>query len=140
MDRSRVALLVLLAVLLVVPLVLDRYLLSVMILILYFAFVGQAWNIMMGFCGQLSLGHALYVGLGAYTAAALFQHFGVIPWVGMLAAEAHHDVPRLSDEREVQDQDHHRQQVAVERQRHDQQHRQQDQQRDARACHRPTCP
>ncbi len=88
MDRSRIALLVLLAVLLVVPLALDRYLLSVMILILYFAFVGQAWNIMMGFCGQLSLGHALYVGLGAYTAAALYQHFGVIPWVGMLVAVA----------------------------------------------------
>jgi len=88
MDRSRAALLILLAVLLVVPLALDRYLLSVMILILYFAFVGQAWNIMMGFCGQLSLGHALYVGLGAYTAAALYQHFGVIPWVGMIAAVA----------------------------------------------------
>ena len=62
--------------------------LSVMILILYFAFVGQAWNIMMGFCGQLSLGHALFVGLGAYAAAALYQHFGVIPWVGMVAAVA----------------------------------------------------
>jgi len=88
MDRSRVGLLVLLALLLVGPLALDRYLLSVLILILYFAFVGQAWNIMMGFCGQLSLGHALFVGLGAYTAAALFQHFGVIPWLGMLAAVA----------------------------------------------------
>jgi branched-chain amino acid transport system permease protein len=88
MARSRTALLILLAVLLVVPLALDRYLLSVMILILYFAFVGQAWNIMMGFCGQLSLGHALYVGLGAYTAAALYQHFGVIPWIGMIAAVA----------------------------------------------------
>jgi branched-chain amino acid transport system permease protein len=87
-DRSRIGLLVLLALLLVVPPVLDRYLLSVLILILYFAFVGQAWNIVMGFCGQLSLGHALFVGLGAYTAAALFQHFGVIPWIGMLAAVA----------------------------------------------------
>jgi len=86
--RSRAALLLLLAVLLVIPVALDRYLLSVMILILYFAFVGQAWNIMMGFCGQLSLGHALYVGLGAYTAAALYQHFGIIPWVGMFAAVA----------------------------------------------------
>lgn len=84
--RCRVALGVLLAVLIALPLVLDRYLLSVMILILYFAYVGQAWNIMMGFCGQLSLGHALYVGLGAYTAAALYQHFGVIPWVGAVAA------------------------------------------------------
>jgi branched-chain amino acid transport system permease protein len=86
--RCRVALAVLLAVLIALPMVLDRYLLSVMILILYFAFVGQAWNIMMGFCGQLSLGHALYVGLGAYTAAALYQHFGVIPWVGAVVAVA----------------------------------------------------
>lgn len=88
MDRARIGLLVLLALLLVVPLALDRYLLSVLILILYFAFVGQAWNIVMGLCGQLSLGHALFVGLGAYTAAALYQHFGVIPWLGMVAAVA----------------------------------------------------
>jgi branched-chain amino acid transport system permease protein len=86
--RSRVALMALLALLLFAPLVLDRYLLSILILILYFAFVGQAWNIMMGFAGQLSLGHALYVGLGAYTAAALYQHFGVVPWLGMVAAVA----------------------------------------------------
>ena len=52
-----------------VPLVASDYLLTVLILILYFAYVGQAWNIMMGFAGQLSLGHALYVGLGAYAAA-----------------------------------------------------------------------
>lgn len=88
MKRAHWALAALLALLLALPLVLDRYLLSVMILILYFAFVGQAWNVMMGFCGQLSLGHALFVGLGAYTAAALYQHFGVVPWLGMLAAMA----------------------------------------------------
>jgi len=41
---------------------------------------------MMGFAGQLSLGHALYVGLGAYSAAALFVHFGIGPWIGLLAA------------------------------------------------------
>lgn len=86
MTRSHAGLLVLLAILLVVPLAMDRYLLSVMILILYLAYVGQAWNIMMGFCGQLSIGHALYVGLGAYTSAALFQHFGIVPWFGMVAA------------------------------------------------------
>lgn len=85
-PRPRNALLVLFALLLLAPLLIDRYLLSLMILVLYFAFVGQAWNIMMGLCGQLSLGHALYVGLGAYTAAALYQHFGLTPWLGMLAA------------------------------------------------------
>ena len=41
---------------------------------------------MMGFAGQLSLGHALYVGLGAYTAAALYVHFGIGPWIGLLVA------------------------------------------------------
>jgi branched-chain amino acid transport system permease protein len=41
---------------------------------------------MMGFAGQLSLGHALYVGLGAYTAAALYVHFGIGPWLGLLVA------------------------------------------------------
>ena len=43
-------------------------LLSVATLILYFAYTGQAWNVMMGFAGQLSLGHSLYVGVGAYAA------------------------------------------------------------------------
>lgn len=86
MNRSVIGLILLLGFLLLLPLALDRYLLSVMVLILYFAYVGQAWNVMMGFCGQLSLGHALFVGLGAYTAAALFQHFSIVPWVGMIAA------------------------------------------------------
>jgi branched-chain amino acid transport system permease protein len=86
--RGLVLLLVLLAALLVAPLIVNDYLLTVIILILYFAYAGQAWNVMMGFAGQLSLGHALYVGLGAYTTAALFFHFGVSPWVGLPLALA----------------------------------------------------
>ena len=69
--RGIVMLLVLLALLLAAPYLVGGYVLSVLFLILYFAYVGQAWNIMMGFAGQLSLGHSLYVGLGAYAAAAL---------------------------------------------------------------------
>ncbi|MCZ7658434.1 MAG: branched-chain amino acid ABC transporter permease [Xanthobacteraceae bacterium] len=76
----------LLAGLLAAPFFANDYLITVLILILYFAYAGQAWNIMMGFAGQLSLGHALYVGLGAYTTAALYVHFGVAPWIGLLAA------------------------------------------------------
>jgi branched-chain amino acid transport system permease protein len=76
----------LLTALLAAPHFANDYLLTVLILILYFAYTGQAWNIMMGFAGQLSLGHAIYVGLGAYTAAALYVHFGVAPWIGLLAA------------------------------------------------------
>lgn len=64
----------------------NDYFITVLILIFYFAYAGQAWNIMMGFAGQLSLGHALYVGLGAYAAAALYVHFGIGPWVGLFAS------------------------------------------------------
>ena len=70
------------------PAVADRYVLSVLILVLYFAYVGQAWNLLMGFAGQLSLGHALYVGVGAYVAAALWLRLGIGPWLGVLAAMA----------------------------------------------------
>jgi branched-chain amino acid transport system permease protein len=75
-------------VLLVAPLFANDYLLTVLILILYFAYAGQAWNIMMGFAGQLSLGHALYVGLGAYVAALLFTRYGIPPWLGLIASVA----------------------------------------------------
>jgi branched-chain amino acid transport system permease protein len=78
----------LLAVLAIAPLMHSDYVLTVLILFLYFAYVGQAWNIMMGFAGLLSLGHSLYVGLGAYAAAALYVHYGVGPWIGLLPAVA----------------------------------------------------
>src|SRR6185295_11880169 len=55
-------------------------------LILYFAYVGQAWNIMMGFTGQLSIGHSLYVGLAGYFSAFFFKQFSVGPWIGLLGA------------------------------------------------------
>lgn len=85
-PRVWIALVVLLALLLAAPFLVNDYLLTILILILYFAYVGQAWNIMMGFAGQLSLGHALYVGLGAYTTAALYVHFGLSPWLGLPVA------------------------------------------------------
>ncbi|GGF27354.1 amino acid ABC transporter permease [Aliidongia dinghuensis] len=76
------------ALALAAPFVAGPYLLSVLVLALYYAYVGQAWNVMMGFAGQLSLGHALYVGLGAYLSAALYLHAGIGPWVGVLLAAA----------------------------------------------------
>jgi len=84
--RSLVVLSVLLAGFVAAPLFAGDYLLTVLILILYFAYAGQAWNIMMGFAGQLSLGHALYVGLGAYASAILFVNFGTAPWLALFVA------------------------------------------------------
>jgi branched-chain amino acid transport system permease protein len=84
--RTVVLLAALLAVLLAAPWLVNDYLLSVLIVILYFAYTGQAWNIMMGFAGQLSLGHAIYAGLGAYVSAVLFTRYGIGPWIGLFAA------------------------------------------------------
>jgi len=74
--------------LLLLPGVANAYVLSVATLILFFAYSGQAWNVMMGFAGQLSLGHSLYVGVGAYAAAGLFFHYGIGPWAGVWLAIA----------------------------------------------------
>jgi branched-chain amino acid transport system permease protein len=81
--RSVTALVLFVAAMAAAPLVANDYLISVLVLILVAAYIGQTWNIMMGFAGLLSLGHALYIGLGAYVSAALFVHYGLSPWLGM---------------------------------------------------------
>ncbi len=89
MNRRALVLLALLGLALAaLPAVANAYVLSVATLILFFAYAGQAWNVMMGFAGQLSLGHSLYVGVGAYVAAGLFVHLGIGPWAGAWAALA----------------------------------------------------
>jgi branched-chain amino acid transport system permease protein len=87
LSRRAAALLAILGVLLAaLPAFAGNYLLSVATLILYLAFAGQAWNVMMGFAGQLSLGHSLYVGVAAYVAGGLFFHLGIGPWAGLWLA------------------------------------------------------
>lgn len=89
MNRRAAVLLGLLGLFLIsLPALSNAYVLSVATLILYYAYTGQAWNVMMGFCGQLSLGHSLYVGVGAYAAAGLFVHYGIGPWAGVWLAIA----------------------------------------------------
>lgn len=55
------------------------------ILVLMAAQLGVAWNLLGGYAGQVSLGHAAFYGLGAYTSTMLLLKFGVNPWFGMLA-------------------------------------------------------
>jgi len=87
LNRRAAGLLAILGALLVaLPAFASNYLLSVATLILYLAFAGQAWNVMMGFAGQLSLGHSLYVGVAAYVAGGLFFHYGIGPWAGLWLA------------------------------------------------------
>jgi branched-chain amino acid transport system permease protein len=88
MKRPAVLLAIVAALALAFPWLAGPYALSVGTLILYFAYVTQAWNVMMGFAGQLSLGHSLYVGVGAYTAGALYFHYDIGPWAGLPLAIA----------------------------------------------------
>lgn len=57
--------------------------LNLAILMLMAAQLGIAWNIVGGYAGQISLGHAAFYGVGAYTAAMLFIRHDVSPWIGI---------------------------------------------------------
>jgi branched-chain amino acid transport system permease protein len=56
------------------------------VLALFYAFIGQSWNISGGFAGQLSFGHVAFFGAGAYAAAILQLRFGLSPWLGLPAS------------------------------------------------------
>jgi len=62
----------------------SEFTLNVVIMVLYAALLGQAWNILGGYGGQFSFGHAAYFGTGAYTIAVLQVQFGVNPWIGLV--------------------------------------------------------
>ncbi|MEJ1977192.1 MAG: branched-chain amino acid ABC transporter permease [Acetobacteraceae bacterium] len=90
--RRRLELLVgavVLAVLAVLPLpIRDVYTQNLIILTILYAGLAQAWNILGGYCGQISLGHALYFGIGAYVSTLLFVNAGIPPTLGMFAGGA----------------------------------------------------
>ena len=58
--------------------------LNLAILVLMAAQLGVAWNLLGGYAGQVSLGHAAFYGIGAYTSTLLLMNFGVNPWLGVL--------------------------------------------------------
>jgi branched-chain amino acid transport system permease protein len=53
------------------------------VLALFYAFIGQSWNIAGGFAGQLSFGHVVFFGAGAYASTILQVRFGINPWIGL---------------------------------------------------------
>src|SRR5215831_16074171 len=71
-------------VLLAAPPFLPKYFLEVLISVLFWAYLGSAWNILGGYGGQFSFGHAAFFGIGAYTSTLLLLRAGVSPWLGML--------------------------------------------------------
>src|SRR5262249_490668 len=75
-------------VLLLLPAVLSSYAVTVFIFIFFYAYLAQAWNIIGGYAGQLSAGHAAFVGIGAYASAVLSVQMGLTPWIGMFVGGA----------------------------------------------------
>jgi branched-chain amino acid transport system permease protein len=74
------------AIMLALPVVVSSpFAIDIFIRVLLFAFIGVAWNLMGGYAKQLSLGHAAYFGLGAYTSTILQIRYGVSPWLGIVA-------------------------------------------------------
>jgi branched-chain amino acid transport system permease protein len=66
----------------------SGFALNIVIMTLYAALLGQAWNILGGFGGQFSFGHAVFFGTGAYAAAVLQVKFGWNAWAALPAAVA----------------------------------------------------
>jgi branched-chain amino acid transport system permease protein len=87
-GRGHATLAVFVLFLLSVPFWGGSYIVTVGVLILYLALVGQSWNLMLGFAGLLSIGHALFIGIGSYAAAYLFAKQGVPPVLGVFVAVA----------------------------------------------------
>jgi branched-chain amino acid transport system permease protein len=66
----------------------SPYALHIMILFFLSIIMGESWNILGGYTGQYSVGHAAYFGVGAYTTMMLMQFKQVPPWIGMWAGMA----------------------------------------------------
>lgn len=77
----------LLAIALVFPLIFSSNVaINFGVLALFYAFIGQSWNIAGGFAGQLSFGHVAFFGVGAYASTILQLRFGFNPWLGLPAS------------------------------------------------------
>ncbi len=61
----------------------SPYIRHVFIFIFIYSSLGSSWNIIGGYAGQWSLGHAAFFGIGAYTSTLLLIHFNLTPWIGM---------------------------------------------------------
>jgi branched-chain amino acid transport system permease protein len=64
-------------------LVRNSYYQLMMTLVLIWAIMGLGWNMLSGYSGLISFGHAGFFGLGAYTVTIAFVKFGITPWIGV---------------------------------------------------------
>ncbi len=62
---------------------LSTYMMHILILVIMWSVIGMAWNLLGGYCGQVSFGHAAFFGVGAYTAGILYSKLGASAWWGV---------------------------------------------------------
>lgn len=85
-NRKIVALLAALAALLLLLPLLgpNSFYLHLLITIFMYAVMSQSWNVIAGLSGQISLGHGLFFGVGAYASSFLYVEYGLTPWLGIV--------------------------------------------------------
>src|SRR4029450_12134496 len=69
--------------LLLALLVRNSYYQLILTLVLLWAAMGLSWNMLSGYSGMISFGHAVFFGLGGYTMTIAFVKFGITPWLGI---------------------------------------------------------
>ncbi len=75
---------IIMAALFILPLIgLSSYMMHILVLVIIYSMIGMAWNLLGGYCGQVSFGHAAFFGVGAYTAGLLYSKLGLSAWWGL---------------------------------------------------------
>lgn len=78
---------ILLGLLALLPLVgISTYLMHIIIMVVMWSVIGMSWNLLGGYCGQVSFGHAAFFGVGAYTAGILYNKLQLSAWWGLPAS------------------------------------------------------
>ncbi len=62
----------------------STYVQGLLVIMMIWVMLGTSWNLLAGYTGLVSFGHAAYFGIGAYTGGLLFFHFHISPWWGLL--------------------------------------------------------
>jgi len=76
----------LLILLLIAPLILSDQWITTLTLFLTLSVLAASWDLLGGYTGQISFGHAAFFGIGAYTSVILNIKYGISPWLGFFAA------------------------------------------------------
>jgi branched-chain amino acid transport system permease protein len=72
----------------VLPWTLGVYNQHVLIVCLFYTMMAASWNLIAGYTGQISFGHAAFAGIGAYASGILAAKAGLNPWVGVAVGTA----------------------------------------------------